>query len=420
MFTNHSRTIQQIKQPLQQQIPQLILPPVQNPLLQQIPPHIAAASSNQSRINELIIDTNYDSNSVARARKLDLITDRLYKHFNDKYPTSIKSCGLTPATIKLIVDRGFKKYGNLNHPAISSIIDIIDLKLKQSIHSDNRSNVQYDTTTQFSMDEKAKITMDKYLENYTSKVTVLNNSDKAVEAQLPAKMAPLNDMIKITEIDPFSEDFPLKDREKQTDMLVPEVRRFDYYLAIDSKDRNIQQSTAPNNFIIELAPATPSRENAHNNNKGYIDRSFGNIESCELLSVIIRDTSDQPDSSDSGSVYFPYLLLQFDELQQNYFGTNNDLTRTFAILTEYRQPTGSKYKYYRMAGDHAESTVIKIYNPRINISRITTRLLLPDGTLFNFGSAFNDDTSNTVISVSFRVSTIQRNLATQYLDKATH
>ena len=73
-----------------------------------------------------------------------------------------------------------------------------------------------------------------------------------------------------------------------------------------------------------------------------------------------------------------------------------------------------------MVGDHADSSVIKIYNPRINLNKITTKLLLPDGSLFNFGSAFTNDTSNTVISVSFRISTIQRNLATQYLDKATH
>jgi hypothetical protein len=77
-------------------------------------------------------------------------------------------------------------------------------------------------------------------------------------------------------------------------------------------------------------------------------------------------------------------------------------------------------KYYNMVGDHADSSVIKIYNPRINLNKITTKLLLPDGSLFNFGSAFTNDTSNTVISVSFRISTIQRNLATQYLDKATH
>lgn len=388
----------------------------------------SAFPSDNQRITELVIDAKYDStsrhpntsnyeaispNNIYHKKMVDLVASRIFKHFTDKYPNSLNATGLNMNTIKTIVESGFKKYGELNQKAISSIIDVIDVKLKQAIHSDNRKGIQYDTITNFSMDDKAKITMDKYLENYTNKVTVLNNSDKAIEAQLPTKMAPVNDIIEIKDPEPFSEDFPIKDREKQTDMMVPEVRRFDYYLAIDSKDRDTSQSPTPNNFVIELAPAST-------NSRGYIDRAFGNIESCELLSVIIRDTSDQPDSSDAGGKAFPYLLLQFNELQQNYFGTNNDLTKTFAILTEYNQPTGSKYKYYRMVGDLAENTVIKVYNPRINLSRITTKLLLPDGSLFNFGAAFNDDTSNTVVSVSFRISTVQRNLATQYLDKATH
>uniref|UniRef100_A0A6C0HL96 Uncharacterized protein n=1 Tax=viral metagenome TaxID=1070528 RepID=A0A6C0HL96_9ZZZZ len=429
MSTMQNNQIQKQHQQAQQHQPQLPQQPQQSYLK-----NIAGAyaPSNQNRINETIIDIKYDStkkntnsnnyeaispNNVYHQTKVDLVASRIYKHFTDKYPTAINSCGLSLTTVKTIVDAGFKKNGNLNQPTISSIIDVIDLKLKQAIHSDNRRGVQYDTITQFSMDEKSKITMDKYLENYTNKVTVLNNSDKAIDAQLPSKMAPMNDIVKLQEPDPFSEDFPLKDRILQTDTLVPEIRKFDYYLAIDSKDRNIKQSSAPNNFIIELAPAPSSTSE---NNKGYIDRAFGNIESCELLNVIIRDTSDQPDSSDTGGINFPYLLLQFDELQQNYFGTNNDLTKTFAILTQYKQKNSSKYKYYRMVGDHSESTVTKVYNPRITLSRITTRLLLPNGELFNFGAAFNDDTSNTVISVTLRISTVQRNLATQFLDKATH
>lgn len=388
---------------------------------------------NYKKINDITIDVKYDSsarhkdssnyelispnNRVNRSEyemRIEKVSDKIFSHFNEKYPTSITATGLSPKTIKTIVESGLKKYKELNQSVISSIIDVIDVKIRQSIHSDNRTGKQYDTTS-FSMDDQSKISMEKYLDNFTNKVTVLVNSDKAIETNLPAKMAPVNDIIEIKEPDPFSEDFPLKDREKQTDMLVPEIRRFDYYLAIDSKDRDTTKYPDPNNFVIELAPAS-----GNGNTKGYIDRAFGNIESCELMSVIIKDTSDQPDSSDVGGIQFPYLLLQFDEFQQNYFGTNNDLTKTFAILTEYNQPTGSKYKYYRMVGDLADSSVIKVYNPRINVSRITTRLLLPDGSAFNFGSAYTNDTSNTVVSVSFRISTIQRNLATQYLDKATH
>jgi hypothetical protein len=136
------------------------------------------------------------------------------------------------------------------------------------------------------------------------------------------------------------------------------------------------------------------------------------------MNVIIRDVSDQSDSSDAGSASYPYLLLQFDELQTNYFGTNNNITRSFALLADYSLI--GKYRYYRIMGDTSENTVSRVYNPRINLNKITTRLLLPDGTPFNFGSAFTDDTSNTCITMSFRFTTIQKNLATQFINKATY
>ncbi len=375
------------------------------------------ASAKTKYINNYeLISPNNDIFKHESILKIDSVSKKIYDYFKIKYPETIHASGLTMDTIKTIVIASLKKYNSLDQSIISKIISIIDSKIKNAIYSENIKNKHADTTS-FIMDNDSKISMDKYLENFTNKVTILNNSDKAIQNNLPNNMSPINDIVDIKSKDPFDENFPIRDREKQTDLMVPEVRRFDYYLAIDSKDRDTEKFPNPNSFIIELAPATQTNSTP---NRGYIDRAFGNIESCELLNVIIRDTSDQPDSSDAGGIHFPYLLLQFEELQQNYFGTNNNLTRSFAILTEYNQPTSSKYKYYNMVGDHADSSVIKIYNPRINLNKITTKLLLPDGSLFNFGSAFTNDTSNTVISVSFRISTIQRNLATQYLDKATH
>jgi hypothetical protein len=375
-----------------------------------------ASTQSKYKNNYELMSPNNDIFRNESTLKIDSVSKKIYDYFKIKYPETMYASGLKIDTIKTIVIASLKKYNSLDQSIISKIITVIDSKIKNAIYSENIKNKQNDTTT-FVMDNDSKITMEKFLENFTNKVTILNNSDKAIENNLPNTMAPINDIVDIKSKDPFNEDFPIRDREKQTDLMVPEVRRFDYYLAIDSKDRDIDKFPDPNGFIIELAPAPQQNTNP---NRGYIDRAFGNIESCELLNVIIRDTSDQSDSSDAGGIQFPYLLLQFEELQQNYFGTNNNLTRTFAILTEYNKPTGSNYKYYNMVGDRADSSVIKIYNPRINLNKITTKLLLPDGSLFNFGSNFTNDTSNTVISVSFRISTVQRNLATQYLDKATH
>lgn len=351
----------------------------------------------------------------------DRISDKIYTHFKNKYPNTIDASGFNKSTISTIVSQSMKKQP-LDEKAISKIIDIIDHKFKMTVHGDNRQGVQYDTTN-FSMDLESKIPMEKYLENYTNKVAILLDSDKTVDAELPKNMAPASDMVKIDKPEPFSEDFPIRDRTKQTDMIIPEIREYDYYVVVNSDDRNTNLFVPPNNFVIDFAPSAPAPlppnappGSVKDTRIGYIERNFHNIKSCEIMNVIIRDTSDQPDSSDANGASYPYLLLQFEELERNYYGTNDYLSKAFAILTDYS--TVGKYKYYRMVGDSSENTVSRIYNPRINLNKITTKLLLPNGTLFNFGSANNNDTSNACISFGLRVVTIQKNLATQYITNA--
>ena len=357
-------------------------------------------------------NTQHTQHNVVVAMLVDRISDKIYTHFKTKYPNTIDASGFNKLTITTIVLQSMKKQP-LDEKAISKIIDIIDHKFKMTVHSNNRQGVQYDTTN-FAMDSQSQIPIEKYLENYTNKVAILLDGDKTDTSELPKNMAPANDVIKIEKMEPFTEDFPIRDREKQTDMMIPEIREYDYYVVINSNDRNPNTFVAPNNFVINFAPAPSS--SSTDPRMGYIERNFHNIKSCELMNVIIRDTSDQTDSSDAHSASYPYLLLQFDELERNYYGTNDNLSKAFAILTDYT--IVGKYKYYRMVGDSSENTVTRVYNPRINLNKITTKLLLPNGTLFNFGSVNNNDTSNACISFGLRVVTIQKNLATQYITNA--
>jgi hypothetical protein len=349
--------------------------------------------------------------------RLERVATRIHSHFKTKYPALIDASGFSSATIMKIIDQVSSRSsgGQLDERGISKVIDVIDTKFKTTAHSENRTGVQWDMAA-FTTDTESKIPMDKYLENYSNKVAILlDSSNKALEAELPPSMAPVSDTKPLEKPDPFNEDFPIRDREKQTDMMIPEVREYDYYITIDSKDRDPVKYPEPNQFVIDFAPAPPA---AGESRKGYIDRGLGNVKSCELMNVIIRDVSEQPDSSDTSNASYPYLLLQFDELQNNYLGTNNNISKSFAILNEYSLI--GKYRYYRITGDYAENTVSRVYNPRINLNKITTNLLLPNGTPFQFGSAFNGDTSNTCITFSFRMTTIQKNLATQFISKATY
>jgi len=339
---------------------------------------------------------------------IDKVSDKIYNHFKNKYPSTIDASGFNKSTIVNIVTQSIKKEV-LNEKSISKIIDIIDHKFKTTINSDNRQNAQYDTTN-FSMDAESKISMDKYLENYTNKVSILLDSDKAVEADLPKDMAPINDIIKITPPEPFSEDFPIRDRKKQTDMMIPEVREYDYYIVINSNDRDIVKFPDASSFVINFAPA-PSGDTKQT---GYIDRSFANIKSCELINIVLLNTSNIAGSTDTNGIKYPYLLLQFDELQNNFYGTNMNLTQSFAILTDYTV-TGD-YRYYSIFGSLGDSSVSRVYNPRINLNKLTTRILLPDGTPFNFGTENVSDTSNSCVTFGFKITTIQKNLGTSFMN----
>jgi hypothetical protein len=373
-----------------------------------------ASSPNSSSPNSS--SPNSSSPNASSQLFIEKITDKVYNHFKLKYPTTIDASGFNKSIINTIITQSIKK-GPLNEKSINKIIEIIDMKFKMTINSWNRQGEQYNTTS-FSMDEESKISIDKYLENYTNKVTILSNDDKrtvkALEANLPKEMSPINDTIKIAAPEPFSEDFPIRDREKQTDLMHPETREYIYYIVVNSNDRNIKKYPNPNEFIIDFAPSSAAK--GDDMPTGYIDRSFHNIKSCELLSVVLYDTSNVNGSSDYGSVSFPYLLLQFDELQNNYFGTNSSLSKSFAILTDYTKK--GNYKYYSIVGDVSENTVSKVYNPRINLTKLTTRILLPNGTPFNFGDSMNNDTSNSCITFGIRIITIQKNLSTQFINSA--
>ena len=110
------------------------------------------------------------------------------------------------------------------------------------------------------------------------------------------------------------------------------------------------------------------------------------------------------------------MLLHFDELQNNFYATNSHLSKAFAILTDYTV-TG-KYRYYSIFGSLGDSSVSRVYNPRINLNKLTINILLPDGSPYNFGTENTNDTSNSCITFGFKITTIQKNLATSFMNSA--
>lgn len=355
------------------------------------------------------------------------ISSKIFNHFSTKYPATFIHTGLDEKKILQIVE----STNNLNQNSIKKIIEIIDRKITETTYQNNRKDKTYETS-KLKTDTVVNINIDKYLNNFNPLLNSnnegnvenisLSNDNQILENVVGADSrtnikTDLNNLsnyntIRKDENNPFSENFPLKDREK--DMLSEETKEFNYYIVIDSKDRNREKDPSPNNFSIEFSPSSSDQFATSN---GYVERGFGNISKIEILDVIVLDTSCLNDSSDANNGSFPYLLLNFDEFKGDFYGTNNDITRSFAVLKDYSKK--GSYRYYNLVGNAADVTLKKEFNPRINLNKLTTRILLPDGSNFNFGSS-SDSTSNSVVNITMKVTTLQKNLSTQFINKATY
>ena len=196
--------------------------------------------------------------------------------------------------------------------------------------------------------------------------------------------------------------------QKDIDLLYTEERLFNYNIIIDSKDRDRTKFTNPAEFAIDFG-----KNSADGGNSCIIDTVYGNIESIELLHITILDTT-----SIVGTTYntasLPYVILEIPELGDNYNGTNNELKSAFAILTKYETMGG--FHYYEKIGNNSDTQVIKKFNPRINLNKLTVRIKLPNGNLFNFGTDANDSLE-TVVSIALRITTVQKNMGTNFINK---
>lgn len=358
---------------------------------------------------------------MSQQNKIDVVSGKIYEHFSNKYPETFVHTGLDISKIKQIIMANKK----VDQNTVQKVIGIIDRKIMETTHSNNRKG-QTHNTAKFKTDTATTISHNNYLAGFNPVMTQdndINNTNRLLEGisgvDASTTVQPnLNNMSSYNQNlinpdtnNPFSEKFPLREREE--DMLVDETREFNYFVVLDSKDRNRERNAAPNNFSIEFSPSS-SDANAPSN--GYVQRGFGNVSEIEVSDVILLDTSGYGDSSDANGTNYPYLLLSFDEIQGDNFGTNDNINKSFVILKDY--VTRGSYRYYNMMGSDGSELMGKVFNPRTNLTRLTTNIKLPDGTDFDFGSTATS-TANSVVTVMMKVKTIQKNLATQFINKAS-
>ena len=101
------------------------------------------------------------------------------------------------------------------------------------------------------------------------------------------------------------------------------AKEIDYYITIDSNDRDTEKWGNANFYEIIFVPT-----NDQEKNKGCINQSFNNIQTVELIEAII------PKNTKNGTNFntLPCILLEIPELGSVYQGTNGYLRKTFSQL----------------------------------------------------------------------------------------
>ena len=265
---------------------------------------------------------------------LDIISEKIYNHFNNKYPSFFSSLNLSKSQIKQILKSKQNKLHDKSY--VSKVIETLDQNIQTKLHS-NHANAGYakfgntqpnsakqimpvisyvqDTNTtmpynnflnNFKYDEKPKeITGNQgKVDNSKAFQQILKDRGQEFPEPLPSKSSNITNVvnnfqndeedkddniasdnhqrkteIKTENIDQqfqeLSEKLPESVKQSVKDMIEPEEVTKSFYIGIDSKDRDTSIFTKPNEYSIKFSPSNTT-------SSGYIDSGFQNIISIEF------------------------------------------------------------------------------------------------------------------------------------------
>lgn len=367
--------------------------------------------------------------------KLEIaIRNKLKSTLEQKYPTTFSVSGITDKELEIVSNKIVQQSGGGNkeklEQGINNFMTIMERRLKTMMYSENRldkvvnTNKFNDPLTEIShttfANQNFNPTGQAIINNQPSGASSGLNQLYQSQSTLQTGAQPIPDPTSASDYKKaYEETTLLTSADKPPEFFTPETRDFIYNIVIDSKDRDRKKFPNPSYFVIDFSPANFNPASPESANTGFISRAFGNIISCEVLDVVMLHTADQSDSSDSAALNprIPYILLDMAELGTNYQGTNDELNKCFAMLTSY--DVKDNYKHFYINADNSSHTIKKVYNPRINLNRLTIQIKLPNGQLWDFGSV-DEDQVGTLFKISLRLVCSQKNLATNYYSKAVY
>ncbi len=149
----------------------------------------------------------------------------------------------------------------------------------------------------------------------------------------------------------------------------PKMDFKNYYVLIDSKDRNKDYWPANNPFQFDLQPSSIDMSSSSMNNS--INRKFNDIHSITIKQIILPKI-DSP---------IPYILVNIQEIGSNINISNDMASNCFGYLTNPK--IVDSYMYYSFE-EYYDSHLTKIFEQRIELSKLTISFLKPDGKLIEF------------------------------------
>lgn len=149
----------------------------------------------------------------------------------------------------------------------------------------------------------------------------------------------------------------------------PKIDFKNHYVLIDSKDRNKDYWPANNPFQFDLQPSSIDMSSSSMNNS--INRKFNDIHSITIKQIILPKI----DST------IPYILVNIQEIGSNINISNDMASNCFGYLTNPK--IVDSYMYYSFE-EYYDSHLTKIFEQRIELSKLTISFLKPDGKLIEF------------------------------------
>jgi len=200
--------------------------------------------------------------------------------------------------------------------------------------------------------------------------------------------------------------------EKKESVPIESISYKVHNVFVDSYDRNKNKWENINPFQFSMGPSSIDLQN--NSDENTIGRVFSNVESVSITRIVLP-TLDS--SGNNISELYPYILLNISELGNKTNGTNKHLNNSYGQLMS---PIliGDFLHYF--FDDSETGYMTEIFNPRIEISKLTFNFLDPNGVIIEFPS--DDDTTENGnifcrIGIELHVKTLHKSWSTNFINR---